>query len=1598
MAFIFAFGVLFGCAPSGTVTEIPSEPDHGVTNPPDPSEPVESGAPVFAGLTDITVAQGRYFNFLSGVTAVSANGDDLTPRISVGGEVNTAKEGTYTLTYTVSDDGGATTTAERTVRVSANPAIGEEAPVPVYTAEEPYNIAKGCNVAASSVLQDAEYAVDGDGSTRWESAHGLDDVSLTVDLGAVLAFDSIVLYWEAAYAVDYEILISADGETYALLTSVTENARTVNSFEISAEARYVRLHCMRRVSGYGYSLFEIRVFGCEGTVVPTELYPVLYDAQKSGSPDWETVREEWLEFDFGSVCSFDYMRLAWKSYLAPARYEILVSADGEHYGAVRIANLPYSADTYSFYETAPAEKITVSARYVKVAMHALPFYASAYRVTEAQFRLGETALPVAAAASSSREGCGAALAVDGREDTYWENDNNTEDQTVDLGAVENVGRVDLYWRGDDGGKGKYYDLLISLDGEQWELVFRQTHGDRPMQSVFVYESARYLRIRDYQNTDPDRFMLEGIVVNSQYPASSGEGKVDYDVTLKFPEYSVLSTRNGSYVTGGTDFPTARLIAYLDDSLRGKPVPSNDWWQGLLIRDKGYNMYLNPLTATFLSDGLWLTNPGEGYFSGTVPGNGSQTVNVDAHDIRVGYAGMSAGTEVRVTDYSDYGIAAVMTDDPKVDRMTVFLSEGSLYAYCLFAEPQKATVWANNLVAVYDLAGSEILSRKGSEFTGDAIVVCVRTHSGFETGVQQYKNENGGISENAKEYEERYYVVSVPSNTKFIRGESAISAVMTNGNYLSVGAMSRKTKVAEADALSGGAHGAFSLAEAELLHEHGYAFVVGTRAAYAFDGATNAVTTEFRVQTMLMRSGFSNEAYTAYMPHHLSKSDCDLSDSYSYPSVRGDCVSYVGNTFITVDHFYGAVPTFAEPDDDGYSAAELYRNLLSVYANNGGDGAPENSNLISGDPYWQGKNLHPMAMAALAADQIGATDLREAFLDKIEYILTDWFTYDALADKRTGAYFYYDSEWGTLYYKNSEFGAGVNLADHYFTYGYYTLASGVLCAYRPEFAERFGDMIELLIRDYMNWNRDDERFPYMRNFDLFAGHGWAGGYADNNGGNNQESAGEALNSWIGAYLYATAVGNEEIRVAAIYGFTTELNAVKHYWFNYNGDFSDCYPYGVAGQVYGASNFYGTFFNGEPLYMYGIHLIPGEEFLTSYALDQTEQGKLRSLIETMKREQAAWNTEEAHKTVYAWQHIFLPIVATYDADEALDWYDEVLASQGNVGNTSEQFNVYYLIHGMKSVGSRTTDIWAENGASATVYEKDGSYTAECWNPTAQPVRITFRSEKGVTGSALVPARSLVRVDPTRTTEEFELYRDSSSVTPEGYARGEGVSVQEGGLVFSDGRAEYLLACGNDEGYRRVVLKGDLDGASLWIDGVEYTLNAREGGVSSAPCILTFKHKIEIRAQSGTLKEIALEKVDLTRLDISGATAEASSQNGANVAQNAVDGNGSTRWESVHGSDGEFLLICLPEAVTVYQMKILWEAASAAEYTVSFSLTGEEGSFTCVYEGAFAQGGNRTDTVTPDRIVAAKYIRIEGKKRLTDYGYSIFEVELFGIAEFA
>lgn len=55
---------------------------------------------------------------LNGVTASDKEDGDLTKAIKVTGNVDLSKEGTYTLTYSVTDSAGQTTSAKRVITVA----------------------------------------------------------------------------------------------------------------------------------------------------------------------------------------------------------------------------------------------------------------------------------------------------------------------------------------------------------------------------------------------------------------------------------------------------------------------------------------------------------------------------------------------------------------------------------------------------------------------------------------------------------------------------------------------------------------------------------------------------------------------------------------------------------------------------------------------------------------------------------------------------------------------------------------------------------------------------------------------------------------------------------------------------------------------------------------------------------------------------------------------------------------------------------------------------------------------------------------------------------------------------------------------------------------------------------------------------------------------------------------------------------------------------------------------------------------------------------------------------------------------------------------
>ncbi|HEY8399793.1 MAG TPA: Ig-like domain-containing protein, partial [Cytophagaceae bacterium] len=126
------------------------------------------------------------------------------------------------------------------------------------------NLALQKPVFASTELggNTAGAAVDGLPNSRWESIHNVDPQWIYVDLGAVYSINRVVVHWENAKARDYRIEISNDINNWGTpVKTVVGNNQDLNDWEVAGTGRYVRIYGTSRTTIYGYSIFELEVYG-----------------------------------------------------------------------------------------------------------------------------------------------------------------------------------------------------------------------------------------------------------------------------------------------------------------------------------------------------------------------------------------------------------------------------------------------------------------------------------------------------------------------------------------------------------------------------------------------------------------------------------------------------------------------------------------------------------------------------------------------------------------------------------------------------------------------------------------------------------------------------------------------------------------------------------------------------------------------------------------------------------------------------------------------------------------------------------------------------------------------------------------------------------------------------------------------------------------------------------------------------------------------------------------------------------------------------------------------------------------------------------------
>ena len=552
---------------------------------------------------------------------------------------------------------------------------------------------------------------------------------------------------------------------------------------------------------------------------------------------------------------------------------------------------------------------------------------------------------------------------------------------------------------------------------------------------------------------------------------------------------------------------------------------------------------------------------------------------------------------------------------------------------------------------------------------------------------------------------------------------------------------------------------------DLLEPYASAVIRETRVDWSYDEKTSELTTTWNVVTEDLAGKTSNPvALQGFQPHHLKRTRPQFKtlDALVWQTPRGKQRVAAGNALRIVYPFAGMLPYWATPVTDEKAAGSderfdgtyrpsVLKHLLSDYAARGGFG---------GDTYWGGKGLLQMAMAMMAARELGETETYAKAHDRLRAQFENWLVWTPGEER---FYFSYVPRWGGLVGESTSYDSDT-FNDHHFHYGYFTYAGALLCLVDEDFRKRFGPMLKLVASDYANWDRTEKRFPMFRMFDPWAGHSFAGGMGDGNG-NGQESSSEAMQGWGGLYLLGLALGDTAMRDAGIFGYVSEARGTAEYWFDRDRENIDYTkydkPYNSNLTCHGVG--WWTFFSGDPVWMHSIQWLPNTP-----ALDY--------LSEDLKF--AAWDYDTMWKSkqITGWEqelgdaslgNVVLSYLQRSRPQEAAKIFDRLRKdNRGVYRNADTGHLTYWATHSHLAWGELDWTVRADYPC-ARAYVRDGKRTLMAYNPEATARAVTFFDAKGTSvGTVEAKPRQLTIAGvATKPLAPFAVQAKKASLVPDG-----------------------------------------------------------------------------------------------------------------------------------------------------------------------------------------------------------------------------------------
>ncbi|GHA92611.1 glycosyl hydrolase [Streptomyces termitum] len=534
----------------------------------------------------------------------------------------------------------------------------------------------------------------------------------------------------------------------------------------------------------------------------------------------------------------------------------------------------------------------------------------------------------------------------------------------------------------------------------------------------------------------------------------------------------------------------------------------------------------------------------------------------------------------------------------------------------------------------------------------------------------------------------HYALFAPTGTDWNVSGSTLTAGLGGKDYFSVAVLP------SADALA-------------TYRRYAYSFVTGSRVAWSTAAgrvnATYTLTTE-------AKEGTETGTLQALYRHQWLHSTDPLTP-YTYVSPRGTMKVREGRSFTTSRAQAAVLPGL--PATGAVDQARL-RGYLNEVVNA--------ADPFSGatDTYWTGKALGRLAQLAPLAEQLGDTALRDRIVGLLKGRLQEWFTAGGASE------FSYDRTWKTLTGYPASYGSDTELNDHHFHYGYYVYAAAIVAQYDRAWAadSAWGGMVKTLVRDVANPGRTDTAFPFLRGFDVYAGHSWASGHSGFAAGNNQESSSESTNLSAALVLWGSATGDASLRDLGGYLLATESDAIGQYWFDADQQvFPGSFGHDTVGMVWGSGGAYSTWWTANPEEIHGINTLP---VTAGNALHMgSYPAAIRRNLAEMERENGGPAVE--------WRDILWEFESLAEPARAKARFD---ATGGNYSPEAgeSRAHTYHWLTTLDALGAPDATVTGSIPTSA-VFRKGTERTYAAHNYGPDPVTVTFSDGKSLT----VPARS-------------------------------------------------------------------------------------------------------------------------------------------------------------------------------------------------------------------------------------------------------------------